>query len=69
MNIHGVLETIGGITFAKWRPNLENAAPVHTTTINSFAATIMSTNGYKAKKISAGGLAATTASSRPRHSR
>jgi hypothetical protein len=34
------LETIGGITLAKWRPNLENAAPHHTITISSFAATI-----------------------------
>ena len=46
--------TIGGITLAKWRPNFENAAPHQTITISSFAATIMSTNGKKAKKISAG---------------
>ena len=47
-------DTIGGITFAKCRPNFENAAPHQTITISSFAATIMSTNGKKAKNTSAG---------------
>jgi hypothetical protein len=37
MNIQGVLLTIGGITLAKCRPNLETAAPVHTMTMSSFA--------------------------------
>ena len=51
---HGVLLTIGGITFSKCRLSFETPAPNHTSTIRSFAATIMSTNGKKAKKISAG---------------
>ena len=54
MNSHGVLLTIGGITLAKWRPSLPNAAPTQTITISSFAATIMSTKGKRAKNSSAG---------------
>ena len=53
-SIHGVLETIGGITWPKWRPILDTAAPIQTVTIRIFAATTMSTNGKNAKKMSAG---------------
>ena len=52
-NSQGVFDTIGGMTFAKWRPNFEKAAPIQTITISSFAATIMSTSG-NAKNTSAG---------------
>ena len=51
---HAVFETIGGSTFSKWRPNFEKPAQNQTITISSLAATIMSTNGKNAKKISAG---------------
>ena len=46
--------TIGGMTLAKCLPNFDTPAPTHTTTINSFSAMIMSTNGSTAKKNSAG---------------
>ena len=52
--MHGLLLTIGGITLAKCVPNFETPAPTHTTTISSFSAMIMSTNGSTAKKNSAG---------------
>jgi hypothetical protein len=48
------LLTIGGMTLAKCLPNFDTPAPTHTTTINSFSAMIMSTNGNAAKKNSAG---------------
>ena len=51
---HGTLDTIGPSTLGKWRLHFENPAQNHTTTISSFAATIMSTNGKNAMKISAG---------------
>ena len=38
----------------KCSPSLETPAPIHTTPISSFSATIMSTNGNAAKKNSAG---------------
>jgi hypothetical protein len=71
-NSHGVLLTIGGTTLSKCRPNFEKPAPTHTVTISSFAATIMSTNGKKAKKIISGRYCSlraarkTTLSRRPR---
>ena len=51
---HGTFETIGPSTLGKWRLHFEKPAQNHTTTISSFAATIMSTNGKNAMKISAG---------------
>ena len=39
---------------AKCLPNFDTPAPTHTTTISSFSAMIMSTNGSTAKKTSAG---------------
>ena len=50
----GTFETIGPSTLGKWRLHFEKPAQNHTTTISSFAATIMSTNGKNAMKISAG---------------
>ena len=50
----GLLLTIGGITLVKCRPNFETPAAIHTITISSFSAMIMSTNGSTVKKNSAG---------------
>jgi hypothetical protein len=52
--MHGLLESIGGTTLVKWCPSLLTPAPIHTTTISSFRATIMSTSPSVPKNSSAG---------------
>ena len=50
----GLLLTIGGMTLVKCSPSFDTPAPTQTTTINSFSAMIMLTNGNTAKMIRAG---------------
>src|ERR1700755_2518906 len=50
----GTLETIGPSTLGKWRLHFEKPAQNPTTTISSFAATIMATKGKKGLEIRGG---------------